>query len=120
MAVRRVPFNHTMVMVQPANGVVPQVPALVWDDKLAASAKAWADGCQFAVSGTPGVGEALGFGYATFTDAVNSWYKQVGRPQLSLTFSADRHVTSTKRAAVILHAQGDTRLAQLSALHIVS
>jgi hypothetical protein len=50
---------------------------LVWDEKLAASAKKWADTCTFGVSRTPGVGEALGFGYATFPDAVKGWYNQV-------------------------------------------
>eukprot|EP00775_Hariotina_reticulata_P009864 gene9864-10022_t len=56
---------------------VHQVPALVWDSKLAASAKAWAGTCRFAVSGTPGVGENLGFGYRSFTDTVKAWYQQV-------------------------------------------
>lgn len=54
-----------------------QAPALIWDEKLAASAKKWADTCTFGVSGTPGVGEALGFGYSTFPDAVKGWYNQV-------------------------------------------
>ncbi len=54
-----------------------QVSALVWDEKLAASAQALAKTCQFAPSSTPGVGEALGFGYASFSDAVKAWYKQV-------------------------------------------
>jgi hypothetical protein len=56
-----------------------QAPALAWDEKLAASAKAWAATCQFAVSGTPGVGEGLGFGYSSFTEAVKDWYGQVRR-----------------------------------------
>jgi hypothetical protein len=57
--------------------VACQVPALAWDDKLAASAKAWASTCQFAVSGTPGVGEGLGFGYSSMPEAVKDWYGQV-------------------------------------------
>lgn len=55
-----------------------QAAALVWDEKLVASAKKWADTCTFGVSRTAGVGEALGFGYRTFPDAVNGWYNQVG------------------------------------------
>ncbi|WIA37933.1 hypothetical protein OEZ86_001310 [Tetradesmus obliquus] len=54
-----------------------QAPALAWDEKLAASAKAWAATCQFAVSRTPGVGEGLGFGYSSLPEAVQDWYAQV-------------------------------------------
>lgn len=54
-----------------------QAPALVWDEKLAASAQAWADTCSFGSSSTPGVGENLGFGYSTFQSAVKNWYQQV-------------------------------------------
>jgi hypothetical protein len=54
-----------------------QAAPLVWDEKLTASAKKWAATCTFGVSGTPGVGESLGFGYATFPDAVGAWYSQV-------------------------------------------
>jgi hypothetical protein len=56
----------------------PQAPALAWDEKLAASAKAWAATCQFAVSGTQGVAEGLGFGYSCLAQAVQDWYAQVG------------------------------------------
>jgi hypothetical protein len=54
-----------------------QAPALVWDDKLAASAGKWAATCSCSLSRTAGVGEALGCGYAALPDAVNGWYKQV-------------------------------------------
>lgn len=54
-----------------------QAPALVWDEKLAASAKAWASTCTFGFSRTAGVGENLGFGYSALPDAVKSWYAQV-------------------------------------------
>lgn len=53
---------------------------MVWDEKLAASAKKWASTCTFGYSGTAGVGESLGFGYRAIPDAVNSWYAQVSRP----------------------------------------
>lgn len=54
-----------------------QASPLVWDEKLTASAKKWAATCTFGLSGTPGVGESLGFGYRTFPDAVTAWYSQV-------------------------------------------
>lgn len=54
-----------------------QAPALVWDEKLVASAKAWAATCTFGASRTAGVGENLGFGYSSFLDAVKGWYQQV-------------------------------------------
>lgn len=63
-----------------------QAPALAWDEKLAASAKAWAATCQFAVSRTPGVGEGLGFGYSSLPEAVQDWYAQVRRVQRLLQF----------------------------------
>jgi hypothetical protein len=55
----------------------PQAPALAWDEKLAASAQAWAATCQFAVSGMPGVAEGLGYGYSSLPEAIKDWYAQV-------------------------------------------
>ncbi|KAF6253115.1 CAP domain-containing protein [Scenedesmus sp. NREL 46B-D3] len=54
-----------------------QAAPLAWDERLEASAKAWAATCQFAVSGTPGVGEGLGFGYGSLPQAIKDWYGQV-------------------------------------------
>jgi len=68
-------LNLTCILRPPCWAL--QVPSLTWDSKLAASAMAWAGTCHFAVSGTPGVGENLGFGYPAFNDTVKGWYQQV-------------------------------------------
>lgn len=51
--------------------------ALGWDDALAASAQAWAGTCSMASSWAPGVGENLAYGYGSWVEAVDAWYRQV-------------------------------------------
>ncbi len=52
-----------------------QVGPLAWSASLAADAQAWAQRCVFQHSGP---GECLAMGHATWTDAVNAWYIEVG------------------------------------------
>jgi hypothetical protein len=53
-------------------------PALTWDDEVAKSAQAWADGCVFEHAQGTGLGENLSAGTnRTPIDAVDGWYREV-------------------------------------------
>ena len=51
-------------------------PAMVWDDKIAAQAQAYANRCQFSHSGTPGVGENLCMGHGDWNACISAWYNE--------------------------------------------
>lgn len=67
---------HNAVRRNVSPAADPPIPDLVWDDDLAASAQAWADGCKFQHSG-PGENLYASSGSSSPQDVVDSWASEV-------------------------------------------
>lgn len=59
---------HNSVRANVSPAASPALPAMQWDESVAATAQAHADRCLFSHSGNPGLGENI-YGYAAWADA---------------------------------------------------